>query len=132
MTQVDLTVADDEELLQLLCDANFVEVQLGIESTDEAALPPDEQAAERAAGTPPGPCAGSSPTGSWPSPTFIVGTDADDAGAFARALDFLEAAQVVHHTCHPLQAPPAPSSGTSSSARDGSWTPRARSATAPT
>ncbi|HOI10426.1 MAG TPA: radical SAM protein, partial [Myxococcota bacterium] len=38
MTQLDITIAEDEELLELLADANFVQVQIGVESTSEASL----------------------------------------------------------------------------------------------
>lgn len=105
MTQVDLTVATDEELLQLMQDANLVEVQIGIESPDEAPLRAmnklhnarlDPVAAVKAIQA----------HGIVVLAHLIVGTDADDAGTFERLARFIDEAGIVHHLGHPLMAPP--------------------------
>ncbi|HOU55148.1 MAG TPA: B12-binding domain-containing radical SAM protein [Myxococcota bacterium] len=105
LTQVDLTVADDEELLELMADANFQEVQIGVESTHPASLEDlgkrqnlrrDPIEAVRRIQS-----YGISVMAHW-----IVGTDADDGTAFQRLRDFLREARITHHHAHPLIAPP--------------------------
>jgi len=105
LTQVDLTVADDEELLELLADANFQEVQVGVESTHPATLADlgkkqnlhrDAVEAVRRIQS-----YGISVMAHW-----IVGADSDDLSAFQRLRDFLREARVTHHHAHPLIAPP--------------------------
>jgi len=105
LTQVDLTVADDEELLELLADANFLEVQVGVESTHPASLEDlgkrqnlrrdPIQAVRRIQSY------GISVMAHW-----IIGSDSDDLSAFQRLRDFLREARITHHHAHPLIAPP--------------------------
>jgi len=105
ITQLDITIAEDDELLELLADANFMEVQIGIESTSAAALKDmnkhqnlrhDILAAVRKIQS----------YGLVVMAHMIIGADADDAGAFERTARFLREANITHHQCHPLVAPP--------------------------
>ena len=105
MTQVDITVAQDDELLQLMLDANLVEVQIGIESVDPVTLRemnklqnirPDPVAAVRKIQS----------YGIVVLAHMIVGMDSDGPEAFDGVEAFLREAGVVHHLCHPLMAPP--------------------------
>lgn len=105
ITQVDITVARDEELLELLADCNFMELQIGIESNEPRALGDLNKQAN----------AGVDLVdavhriqahGLLVMAHLIIGAESDDATAFRRTLDFIDAAGVVHHFCHPLAAPP--------------------------
>lgn len=105
ITQLDITIAEDDELLELLADANFLEVQIGIESTSAASLKDmnkhqnlrnDILAAVRKIQS----------YGIVVMAHMIIGTDSDDAGAFERTARFLQEANITHHQCHPLVAPP--------------------------
>lgn len=104
-TQVDITIADDEELLQLLLDANFVNLQIGIESVSEASLTSlhkqhnlelDIAEAVRTIQS----------YGIVVMAHMIFGTDADELGVFEASERFLDDAHVVHQASHPLMAPP--------------------------
>ncbi len=105
ITQLDITIAEDDELLELLADANFLEVQIGIESTSAASLKDmnkhqnlrsDILTAVRKIQS----------YGIVVMAHMIIGTDSDDAGAFERTARFLREADITHHQCHPLVAPP--------------------------
>lgn len=105
ITQIDITIAKDDELLGLLADSNFMEVQIGVESTAPDALgdlnkksnlQTDLVEAVRKIQS----------YGLLVMAHMIIGTDSDDGSAFQRTLDFIEDANVVHHFCHPLAAPP--------------------------
>ena len=105
ITQVDLTVADDEELLQLFLDANVVELQIGIESVDEAAL----QHMNKAQNLRRDALQSVRKIQSYGIVVLahmIVGADSDDADAFERTARFIQEANIIHHACHPLMAPP--------------------------
>jgi radical SAM superfamily enzyme YgiQ (UPF0313 family) len=104
-TQLDITIAKDDELLQLLCDANFMEVQIGIESIDPASLEDLNKlhnlqfdlvdAVKKIQSY-----------GIIVLAHMIVGIDSDDTGTFKRTEKFLMDANIVHQACHPLMAPP--------------------------
>lgn len=105
ITQIDITIAKDDELLELLADSNFMEVQIGIESTapdalgdlnKKANLQVDLVEAVRKIQS----------YGPLVMAHMIIGADFDDGSAFQRTLDFIDDANVVHHFCHPLAAPP--------------------------
>ncbi len=105
MTQLDITIAEDEELLELLADANFVQVQIGIESTSADSLKDMNkhqnlrsdivQSVRRIQSY-----------GIVVMAHMIIGTDSDDATAFDRTAKFLRDAAITTHQCHPLIAPP--------------------------
>ncbi len=104
-TQVDITVAEDEELLQLLLDANFLNLQIGIESVNEASLASLHKQHNLRFDI-----ADSVRTiqsyGIVVMAHMIVGTDADDATVFEQSERFLNDANIVHQASHPLMAPP--------------------------
>ena len=105
MTQVDLTVADDDELLQLMLDANLVELQIGIESVDPEAL----REMNKVQNTRMDPVAAVRKIQSYGMVVLahmIVGADSHGPDAFDRVDSFLGEANLVHHLCHPLMAPP--------------------------
>jgi radical SAM superfamily enzyme YgiQ (UPF0313 family) len=105
MTQVDVTVAQDDELLELLADCNFFELQIGIESFDEESLKHmnkkqnmtiDIKKAIRKIQS----------YGIAVQSHLIIGTDADDLSTFKKTAEFLKEVNITHHSCHPLMAPP--------------------------
>jgi radical SAM superfamily enzyme YgiQ (UPF0313 family) len=105
LTQLDITIAEDEELLELLADSNFVEVQIGIESTSVASLK-DMNKHQNLKGDIVQAVRRIQSYGIVVMAHMIIGTDSDDATAFDRTANFLREANVTHHQCHPLIAPP--------------------------
>lgn len=105
LTQLDITVAEDEELLELLADANFFEVQIGIESTSRESLA-DMGKRQNLRLDPVEATRRIQSYGISVMAHLIVGADSDDRSAFERAERFLREASVTHHQCHPLIAPP--------------------------
>jgi len=105
LTQVDITIAEDDELLELMTDANLFEVQIGIESVNEDSLREmnklpntrlDLVEAVRKIQS----------YGLVILAHMIIGTDSDDKDTFRQTADFVREANIVHHICHPLMAPP--------------------------
>jgi radical SAM superfamily enzyme YgiQ (UPF0313 family) len=105
MTQVDITIARDDELLELLADANFIELQIGVESPDKKALEHmnklqnlrmDISDAIRKIQS----------YGIAVQSHLIIGSDADDCSTFQRIINFVKETNITHHCCHPLMAPP--------------------------
>lgn len=105
MTQVDITVARDEELLELLADCNFMELQIGIESNEPRSLSDLNKQANAGVDLVDA-VQRIQAYGVLVMAHLIIGAESDDASAFQRTLDFIDAAGVVHHFCHPLAAPP--------------------------
>ncbi len=104
ITQSDVTISEDDELLELMADCNFIQVLLGIESSDKDALEDinkkqnlrtDLVSAIRKIQSYSIPVLGS----------MIIGMDSDDHTAFQRTIDFIEATNIMDHNCHPLMAP---------------------------
>lgn len=105
MTQVDITVAQDKELLELLADSNFFELQIGIESFEAESLKHmnkrqnltlDIVEAIRTIQS----------YGIAVQSHLIIGSDADTTATFDRTAEFVRSANITHHSCHPLMAPP--------------------------
>jgi radical SAM superfamily enzyme YgiQ (UPF0313 family) len=104
ITQADVTIARDDELLELLADCNFIELALGIESPRPESLRCinkkqnlGQDAVEAVL-----------KVQSYGIPvlaTMIAGTDADDLSVFDSVRDFLKAANVIDHALWPLMAP---------------------------
>jgi len=104
VAQADVTISCDEELLELMADANFVEILVGIESPRPAALRHlnkkhnlgfDVAEAVRK-------------IQSYGIPvlaTLVAGTDVDDISVFESARAFLKEANVADHALFPLMAP---------------------------
>lgn len=105
LTQLDITIAEDDELLELLADANFLEVQIGIESTSPDSLR-DMNKHQNLRGDIVQSVRKIQSYGIVVMAHMIIGTDSDDLGAFDRTARFLREAAVTHHQCHPLIAPP--------------------------
>jgi hypothetical protein len=105
MTQLDITIAEDEELLELLADANFVQVQIGIESTSVDSLK-DMNKHQNLRGDIVQAVRRIQSYGIVVMAHMIIGTDSDDASAFDRTAQFLQDAAITTHQCHPLIAPP--------------------------
>ncbi len=105
LTQLDITIANDEELLELLADSNFYAVMIGIESVNEDSLkdmnkrqniPVDIQSAVQKIQS----------YGIIVLAHMIIGADSDESTVFKQTADFIHDANIVHHFCHPLTAPP--------------------------
>lgn len=105
LTQLDITIAEDDELLALLADANFAEVQIGIESTSVASLK-DMNKHQNLKGDILQAVRKIQSYGIVVMAHMIIGTDSDDGAAFERTERFLKEANITHHQCHPLIAPP--------------------------
>ena len=105
ITQIDITIANDEELLMLLADCNFQAVMIGIESVNEESLKdfnkqqnlrfPIREAIQKIQSY-----------GIVVLAHMIIGADSDDASVFDKTEAFIADANIVHHLCHPLAAPP--------------------------
>lgn len=105
ITQIDITVANDDELLALLADCNFQALMIGIESVNEDSLRdfnkqqnlrlPVNEAVRRIQSY-----------GIVVLAHMIIGADSDDPTVFKRTADFIADTNIVHHLCHPLAAPP--------------------------
>jgi len=105
LTQIDITIANDAEMLTLLADCNFQAVMIGIESVNEDSLKdynklqnfriPVREAIHRIQSY-----------GIVVLAHMIIGADSDDASTFQKTADFIADANIVHHLCHPLAAPP--------------------------
>ncbi len=105
LTQLDITIANDDELLELLADSNFYAVMIGIESVNEDSLKDmnkrqnlrvDIKTAVQKIQS----------YGIIVLGHMIVGADSDDNTAFEKISTFINDANIVHHFCHPLTAPP--------------------------
>lgn len=105
ITQIDLTIAADEELLKLLADCNFQAVMIGIESVNEQSLKdynkqqnlrmPIREAVRKIQSY-----------GIIVLAHMIIGADSDNPSVFEKTAEFIRDANIVHHLCHPLAAPP--------------------------
>ena len=105
LTQLDITIAGDEELLSLLADGNFYAVMIGIESVNEDSLREMNkkqnlnvsliEAVRKIQSY-----------GIIVLAHMIIGADSDDASVFKKTADFVSDANIVLHFCHPLNAPP--------------------------
>ncbi|THB77802.1 MAG: DUF4070 domain-containing protein [Desulfobulbaceae bacterium] len=104
ITQSDITISEDEELLELMADCNFIQVLIGIESVDQNSLEninkkqnlrTDMLAAVKKIQSYCVPVLGS----------IIFGMDSDDQEIFQKTITFVEEASIMDHNCHPLMAP---------------------------
>ncbi|MEI7980026.1 MAG: radical SAM protein [Bacteroidota bacterium] len=103
-TQIDITIAADEELLTLLADCNFQSVMIGIESENEESLKdynkqqnlrfPISEAVKKIQSY-----------GIIVLAHMIIGADSDGPDVFRKTARFIADANIVHHLCHPLAAP---------------------------
>ena len=104
-TQLDITIAQDEELLNLLAEANFNVLMIGIESINPDSLKDmnkkqniDISAAEAINKI--------QSYGMVVLAHMIIGADSDSKDVFKQTADFIQKNNVIFHICHPLAAPP--------------------------
>ncbi len=105
MTQLDITIVKDDELLELLADANFTNLMIGIESINKESLKEYNKLQNLNLDI-----ANSvnkiQSYGMAVLAHMIIGTDSDDKNTFQSNLDFIKDTNIVQHFCHPLMAPP--------------------------
>ena len=105
ITQLDITIAQDEELLTLLANSNFLAVMIGIESVNEDSLK-DLNKKQNIRISIPDAVQNIQSYGIVVLAHMIIGTDSDDLTVFQKTADFIREANIIHHICHPLSAPP--------------------------
>ncbi len=104
LTQIDITIAGDDELLTLLADCNFQAVMIGIESVNEESLKDLNKQQNLRISV----CDAVRKIQSYGIVVLahmIIGADSDDTTVFKKTSDFIAEANIVHHLCHPLAAP---------------------------
>lgn len=104
-TQLDITIAQDEELLQLLADANFYNLMIGIESINPESLK-DLNKKQNMTHSIPAAIEKIQSYGMVVLAHMIIGADSDDRHVFENTARFINETNVVFHICHPLAAPP--------------------------
>lgn len=104
LTQIDITIAGDDELLKLLADCNFQAVMIGIESVNEESLK-DLNKQQNLRISVSEAVRKIQSFGIVVLAHMIIGADSDDATVFTKTSDFIAQANIVHHLCHPLAAP---------------------------
>jgi hypothetical protein len=104
-TQLDITVAQDEELLQLLADANFYNLMIGVESVNEDSLK-DMNKKQNMGISAAEAIKKIQSYGMAVLTHMIIGADSDGPSVFEKTAEFMQEANVVFHICHPLAAPP--------------------------
>ncbi len=105
ITQLDITIAQDEELLTLLANCNFLAVMIGIESVNEDSLK-DLNKQQNIRISIPDAIQNIQSYGIIVLAHMIIGADSDDHTVFQKTADFVREANIIHHFCHPLSAPP--------------------------
>lgn len=103
ITQADITIANDEELLQLMADCNFMEVLIGIESISKESLK-DFNKLQNLRLNLSEAIHKIQSYGIIVLGSMIIGADSDDKGVFKRTGDFLKEANITDHACQPLMA----------------------------
>jgi radical SAM superfamily enzyme YgiQ (UPF0313 family) len=104
-TQLDITVAQDEELLQLLADANFYNLMIGVESINEDSLK-DMNKKQNMGISASEAIKKIQSFGMAVLTHMIIGADSDSPAVFEKTAEFVQEANIVFHICHPLAAPP--------------------------
>ncbi|MSR59207.1 MAG: DUF4070 domain-containing protein [Planctomycetaceae bacterium] len=106
-TEASLDLADDDELLQLMAEANFVSVFIGIESPNEASLRETKKFQNvRKGGTMLEKVCRIQDAGLEVWCGMIVGFDHDDATIFAAQRDFVQRSRIPHAMIGMLHAIP--------------------------
>lgn len=104
LTQVDITIANDEELLQLMADCSIMEVLIGLESTGKKSLK-DLNKSQNVRLNMHEAVQKIQSYGIIILASMIIGADSDDESAFKQTIDFIKEANITDHTCYPLMAP---------------------------
>jgi radical SAM superfamily enzyme YgiQ (UPF0313 family) len=104
-TQLDITIANDDELLKLLADCNFYTLMIGVESVNVESL--KEMNKKQNIGISAVDAIKKIQSyGMVVLTHMIIGADSDDLTSFQKTASFVKEANVVFHICHPLAAPP--------------------------
>ena len=104
VTQADLTIAQDDELLELMVESNFAVVTIGIESFSPESL----KDLNKLQNTKPGPVEAVRKIQSYGIPvmaTMMMGADSDTTGTFERTADWIREANITDHFMFLLYAP---------------------------
>ena len=104
-TQLDITVAEDDKLLQLLADANFYNLMIGVESINAESLKDMNKKQNLGVSA----IAAIKKIQSYGMSVLvhmIIGADSDGPEVFEKTAEFMQDANIVFHICHPLAAPP--------------------------
>lgn len=104
-TQLDITIAQDDELLRLLADANFYTLMIGVESVSPESLK-DLNKKQNMGFSIPEAIRKIQSYGMVVLAHMIIGADSDDQKVFETTANFINEANIVFHICHPLAAPP--------------------------
>ena len=104
-TQLDITVAQDDELLQLLADANFYNLMIGVESVNADSLK-DMNKKQNMGISAVDAIKKIQSYGMAVLVHMIIGADSDGPDIFDKTAEFVQDANIVFHICHPLAAPP--------------------------
>lgn len=105
LTQVDITIAEDDELLELMADANMLQVHIGIESANLDSLR-DMNKLQNTKLNLVDAVRRIQSYGIVVLAHMIIGADSDDLTAFEETARFVQDANILNHICHPLSAPP--------------------------
>jgi radical SAM superfamily enzyme YgiQ (UPF0313 family) len=104
MTQLDITVANDDELLALLADCNFVQLMIGIETLSEDTLTEMNKLQNLKVDIPKAVQKIQS-YGILVTAHLIVGFDSDTKDSFLNIENFINQANITEYLLHPLMAP---------------------------
>lgn len=104
-TQLDITIAQDDELLRLLADANFYNLMIGVESISPESLK-DLNKKQNMGISIPAAIEKIQSYGMVVLTHMIIGADSDDKTVFESTARFINDTNIVFHICHPLAAPP--------------------------
>lgn len=104
-TQLDITIANDDELLKLLADSNFYTLMIGVESVNSDSLK-DMNKKQNLGISAVDAINKIQSYGMVVLAHMIIGADSDDLTAFKKTAAFVKDANIVFHICHPLAAPP--------------------------
>ena len=104
-TQLDITVAQDDELLALLADANFYNLMIGVESVNDDSLK-DMNKKQNMGISAVDAIKKIQSYGMAVLTHMIIGADSDSPAVFEKTAEFVQDANIVFHICHPLAAPP--------------------------
>ncbi len=104
-TQLDITVAEDDELLELLADANFYNLMIGIESVNDDSLK-DMNKKQNIGVSATAAIKKIQSYGMAVLVHMIIGADSDDETVFDKTANFVQEANIIFHICHTLAAPP--------------------------
>jgi radical SAM superfamily enzyme YgiQ (UPF0313 family) len=105
VTQSTIDAAEDEELLALMADCNFVQLYIGIETPRAASLRETHKLQNLRSDLVES-CRKIHSYGIGIKALMIVGFDSDDADIFKEQLEFVEAAQLTIASVRPLRAYP--------------------------